>query len=70
MNCWVCKLPGQAVCRFCGRVVCKEHARTMPYVLESFQTSSGLQGLVVDDVVHCGISRPKPEPVKLDFLEQ
>lgn len=42
----------------------------MPFVLESFQTDRGLKGLVVDEVVHCGICRPKPEPVPLEFLEQ
>lgn len=70
MNCWTCNLPGNAVCRFCGRVVCKEHARTMPYLLQTFTTTNGLEGLVVDDSVHCGVCRPTPEPVRLDFLEK
>ena len=70
MNCWVCNLPANAVCRFCGRAVCKEHARSMPFILEAYTAKAGLSGLVVDNAVHCGICRPKPEPVRLDFLEK
>ncbi len=42
----------------------------MPYLLQTFQTSRGLEGLVVDETVHCGVCRPKPDPVQLDFLER
>jgi hypothetical protein len=69
VNCWVCNLPANAMCRFCGRAVCKEHARTLPYLLQTFQGKHGLQGLVVDDVIFCCICRPKPEPVKVEFLD-
>lgn len=70
MNCWVCNLPANGVCRFCGRAVCKEHARAMPYLLESFLKQNELYGLVVADVIHCGVCRPRPDPVRLDFLER
>jgi NSD Cys-His rich domain len=69
VSCWVCNLPASGICRFCGRAVCKEHARTMPYILQNFASSQGLQGLVVGDVLYCGVCRPRPEPVPLDFLE-
>ena len=69
MNCWVCDLPAHATCRFCGRAVCREHARTMPYLLQTFQTSRGLEGLGVDEAVYCGVCKPKRDPVRLDFLE-
>ncbi|ABW13736.1 hypothetical protein Franean1_4352 [Parafrankia sp. EAN1pec] len=69
MNCWVCNLPGHAVCRFCGRCVCKDHAKTMPFLLEAFATSRGLEGLAVDEAISCGVCRPAPEPIKLDFLD-
>lgn len=69
MNCWVCNITGHAICRFCGRCVCKEHASTMPYLLQAFVTSRGLEGLAVDEAIACGICRPQPEPVSLDFLE-
>ena len=70
MNCWVCNLPGNAICRFCGRAVCKDHARTMPYLLEAFPVKGELHGLAVNDVIHCGVCRPRPDPVRLDFLER
>jgi hypothetical protein len=41
----------------------------MPYLLQAFQTKVGLRGLVVDQAIHCGVCRPKPEPVRLEFLE-
>jgi hypothetical protein len=69
MNCWICNLPSNGICRFCGRAICKEHARTMPFILQAFPNKEGLQGLVVADVLHCGVCRPRPDPVRLDFLE-
>lgn len=42
----------------------------MPYLLQAFQGKEGLVGLVVDETIHCGVCRPKPEPVRLDFLER
>jgi hypothetical protein len=41
----------------------------MPYLLESFRRDDQLMGLVVGDVIHCGVCRPRPDPVRLDFLE-
>lgn len=34
----------------------------MPYLLQTFQSRVGLRGLVVDQAIHCGVCRPKPEP--------
>ncbi|HTE85862.1 MAG TPA: hypothetical protein VK821_14130 [Dehalococcoidia bacterium] len=41
----------------------------MPFILQAFPNKDGLQGLVVADVLHCGVCRPRPDPVRLDFLE-
>lgn len=41
----------------------------MPYILQSFVGEQGLQGLVVGDVLYCGVCRPRPDPVRLDFLQ-
>lgn len=68
MRCWVCGTAADAVCRFCGRGVCKEHARTRAFLFDTWQTPSGLKGLAVDDAIHCGVCRPHPDPVELDFL--
>ena len=71
MTCWICNSPAQAICRFCGRAICRAHARSLPFVLEMFrrQSDKKLMGLAVDSVVHCGLCRPEPEPVPLDFVD-
>ncbi|MEJ2737095.1 MAG: hypothetical protein P8189_26615 [Anaerolineae bacterium] len=69
MNCWHCDRPAHGVCRFCGRAVCKEHTRTMPYILDIFGKETGPpQALVVADAVWCGVCRPKEDPVELPEL--
>lgn len=72
MNCWYCERPAHGVCRFCGRAVCREHAQKMPYILEVFGQPSengGYKGLVVPDVLYCGVCKPKDDPVNLDILK-
>jgi hypothetical protein len=69
MQCWVCGLPAQGICRFCGRAICKEHARTLPFVLTAYGRHDEIMGLAVDDTLHCGVCRPQPRPIRLDFLE-
>ncbi len=72
MNCWSCDRPAHGVCRFCGRAVCREHAQHMPYILEIYGNNSegnGYKGLVVPDVLYCGVCKPKNEPVTLEPLK-
>jgi len=69
MRCWVCGGPADGICRFCGRGTCKEHARTMAYVLAIFQGTEELKALAVDDALHCGVCRPRPEPISMEFLK-
>ncbi len=73
MNCWTCERPAQGICRFCGRAVCREHAQHMPYSLEIFaevsSSETSYKGLVVPDVLYCGVCKPKDEPVALDPLK-
>jgi hypothetical protein len=69
MNCWHCDRPAHAVCCFCGRGVCKEHAQGLPHILALYHDSEGLQkALVVGEAVHCGICRPREDPVELPEL--
>jgi hypothetical protein len=42
----------------------------MPYLLQTFLSKNALHGLVVDEAIYCGVCRPKPEPVRLEFLER
>jgi len=38
----------------------------MPFVLEAWPKDGKLEALVVGDVLHCGVCKPKKEPVTLD----
>lgn len=70
MNCWHCDRPAHAVCRFCGRGLCREHVKGMPYILEVYRGPTGpAKALVVADAVWCGVCRPKEDPVELPELE-
>ena len=70
MNCWTCDRPAHAVCKFCGRAVCKDHVKTLPAILGLFRADdASLQALVEPEAVHCGICKPRGRPVRLDGLE-
>ena len=76
MDCWVGGEVAAGICRFCGRGVCKEHAKQMPFVTAIYRRSEGLkgkpgglEGIAVDGVLWCGECRPSPDPIRLDFLE-
>lgn len=69
MNCWHCDRPAQGACRFCGRGVCREHAQSMPYIVDTFRNDAGVhKALVVADALYCGICDPKEDPVDLPKL--
>jgi hypothetical protein len=68
MQCWICASPANAVCRFCGRAVCREDAKSHPFVLEVYPANGTLYGLGVEDAVHCGVCKPRPEPMRMEFL--
>jgi len=69
MLCWECEQPARATCYFCGRAVCKEHAKTMPAFLAMFLGSNSTpKGLAVANVIWCGICEPQPEPIGMPEL--
>jgi len=69
VDCWHCRRSAVAVCRFCGRGVCEDHAATRPYVLELFRGSTNTKALVVEDAIHCGACTPRPDPIDLPELD-
>ena len=70
MNCWHCDRPAHAVCRFCGRGLCREHVKGMPFILEVYRSEAGpAKALVVADAAWCGVCQPKEDPVELPELE-
>ncbi len=69
MNCWHCDRPAHGTCRFCGRGVCKEHAQTLPHIIDIYRDDAGAyKALVVADALYCGTCQPKEDPVELPQL--
>src|SRR5437660_10067458 len=71
VDCWVCERTALGACRFCGRGTCREHAKTQPFVFDVFRGNKHqmLRALVVEDALHCGVCRPRGDPVDLPELE-
>ena len=70
MECWICKRPAHAVCVFCGKAVCQEHAQFKPSVKAVFKDEKGdLQAIVVDGGVWCGKCKPIEYPVNISGFE-
>jgi hypothetical protein len=70
LDCWVCGAPASGVCRFCGRAVCRSDAKKQAFVLEVYESAGTHYGLAVEDALHCGVCKPKPDPVLMDFLDE
>ncbi|MBN2547769.1 MAG: hypothetical protein JXB15_01325 [Anaerolineales bacterium] len=69
MKCWQCENEARAACRFCGRFVCKEHAKTLPTFVAMFLGGESTpKGLVVADAIWCGVCEPQPEPIGMPEL--
>jgi hypothetical protein len=70
MNCWHCDRPAHGVCRFCGRAICRDHVKKMPFILEIYKGKDGDQrAVVVEDTLYCGECKPHESPVVLKELE-
>ena len=68
MDCWHCRRTAVGTCRFCGRAVCENHAKTQPYILELLGNHEVVRALVVEDALFCGACTPRPDPVELPEL--
>ena len=70
VKCWQCDHPAQGVCRFCGRAICKGHARTLPHIEDLYHDDKGVyKALVVADALYCGVCQPKGDPIELPQLK-
>ncbi|MBI9043617.1 MAG: hypothetical protein JEZ06_03980 [Anaerolineaceae bacterium] len=71
MKCIRCGKDAVAVCRFCGRAVCKDHIQTMNYIISVYPSmvKQVPKALVVADAVYCGICKPQPEPLEAPYLD-
>lgn len=70
MDCWHCEKTAVGACRFCGRGVCRTHARAQPFILFVYRSSAKdvTRGLVVDDALWCAACKPRGEAVDLPEL--
>lgn len=62
MKCWHedCEKEAQAICAFCGRFVCKEHAGRRPNILAIFVGANDTPKIVpVADAIWCTICNPQ-----------
>jgi hypothetical protein len=41
----------------------------MAYVIAIFQGAEELKGLALDDALHCGVCRPRADPISMEFLK-
>ena len=65
----MCGTAAEGVCRFCGRAVCKRHARTRAFLFEAWEQDGELRGLAIEDALYCGVCSPRSQPVGLGFLK-
>ena len=65
----MCGTAAEGVCRFCGRAVCKPHARTRAFLFEAWEQDGELRGLAIEDALYCGVCSPRSQPVGLGFLK-
>jgi len=61
MKCFLCDSDAQAICKFCGRAVCRDHTKTKEFhsgygqkVKDNLWPSGSYTGVDVSDAVWCG----------------
>jgi hypothetical protein len=69
MRCWIGGEEAEGTCRFCGRAVCKRHAKMHSSLLQVWEDEGSLRGLAVEDALWCGICKIHPNPIDVDFLK-
>lgn len=66
MKCWVCDESARAICKFCGRALCKEHVSKKPYITAVYVGENRTPKLVViADSVWCGLCKPQANPIEM-----
>jgi hypothetical protein len=58
------------VCKFCGRAVCKEHAKEMPFILTIYDEDEDIpKAIVVADAIWCQQCKPQPSPIGMPEID-
>lgn len=69
MECFICGQPAQGSCRFCGRALCKDHFRSLPFIVTMYVGKGNTpKAIVVGDALFCGQCNPQPEPMEMPEL--
>jgi len=69
MKCWKCGEEAVGVCKFCGRALCKKHAKTSVYLITSYDDIECTKVVAVANVLFCGECKPHPKPIPMPELE-
>ena len=70
MDCWTCEKTALGSCRFCGRGACRAHVKLLPYIVSLYNSKLGpIKAVVVEDALHCGVCKPREDPVEIPGLE-
>jgi len=70
VKCWICGESASAICKFCGRAVCKEHAKKMPYILTIYDEDEDIpKAIVVSDAIWCEQCKPHPSPIGMPEID-
>lgn len=66
MECSICGEPAQGICKFCGRAICEDHFKSMPYPIAVYVGEGNIpKMIVVADALICGRCNPQPEPIEM-----
>ncbi len=69
MLCFHCDKPANGVCTFCGRALCKEHMKKMPFITTMYVGEANTpKAIVVADAIWCAVCKPQPEPIEMPEL--
>ena len=66
MKCHKCEAQAMGVCRFCGRAVCENCYKNMPFILTVYVGENQTpKAVVVADALWCNTCKPQPEPIPM-----
>lgn len=70
MKCSQCNKEAVAICKFCGRAVCKKHLKIKPYVTAAYdENKDAPKFLVVEDAIWCAKCNPVINPIDVPEAE-
>jgi len=66
VECSICGEPAQGICKFCGRALCEDHFKFMPYPIAVYVGEGNIpKMIVVADALICGRCTLQPEPIEM-----